>query len=251
MTCPSRYLLARSEASIPDREEALALSRHVLGCPRCGAVMAELAEVRPALLGDDPERASRRAVAAIIARAERERRSRWSFRWVPAGFLPMAAALALGLFVLRPALPPSSTRVKGGLSVEGYSKRAGQVAPLKSGSEVWAGDRLRFSYTKGEPGHLMVFGVDDTGQLFPYYKDTVLADLPVNAGTRVMLPDAIELDAHHGWERVYVLWSSHEISPSLVREAVQRGLTSASGDIRRVDHLDLDAEQVSYLLRRP
>jgi len=255
--CPSRYQLARYEAAEPKPLEVAPLARHIEGCARCRAVVNELADARAMLFGGDLERASERAAGNIVARArEIKRARRWPFGWIPAGLVPATAALVLGLIVFRavphssPGLRESPTRTKGALVVEAYCKRGTEVSRLQSGAEVLAGDRLRFAYTKDEPGYLMVFGVDDTGEIFPYYQENVLGGLAVRAG-KAMLPDSVEMDAHRGWERLFVLWSAQEVSPDLVRAAVVQGMESAGRDVRKVDRLSLGVEQVSYLLRRP
>lgn len=251
MSCPSRYELARYEAAGPGAAQEPSIAAHVGRCDRCGGVLAELGEARGELLGRDPAEASRRAAARIMAEVAERRARRWRFRWLPIGLAPVAAAFAL--FALRPVaheVASSGTRVKGPLVVEAYCKRDNQVFPVTSGADYVAGDRLRFAYSKGEPGFLMVFGVDDTGQVFPYYQEATLAGLEVRAGAKVMLPESVELDGHHGWERVYALWSPRPIAEDAVRAAVSSAL-GAAGDIRKADRLDLGVEQVSYLLHRP
>jgi hypothetical protein len=229
-----------------------AVAAHIGHCGRCGGVMSELADARKELLGDDPAEARARAAARIMAEVAERKARRWRWRlWLPAGLVPVMGALAL--FALRPtaAPPESSTRFKGPLVLEAYCKRDNQVFPLQAGADFLAGDRLRFAYTKGESGYLMVFGVDDTGQVFPYYQDATLAGIEVRPGAKVMLPGSIELDGHHGWERVYALWSAKPLAEQAVRAAVTGALGVAGGDVRKADRLGVPAEQVSYLLRRP
>jgi hypothetical protein len=211
-------------------------------------VLADIASARALLLGADPEQASLRAARAILAAASERRRSRRWLRWLaPVVLVPAAAAL---LVLVRPV--PQGTATKGRLIVETYCKRGDAVFSAVDGADYLAGDRLRFAYTQDRPGFLWVFGVDEQGQIFPYYdREDALTPRPVEPGAKVFLPGAVELDAHHGWERVFALWSGVPLTDEAVRAAVRRALTGADGDLLRATALDLPVEQVSLLLRRP
>lgn len=252
--CPSRLELSRWEAE-PACARPADFTSHVAGCARCAAVLEDIGTARSLLLGADAEQASVLAARAILetARQRRDRR-RWLRILAPALLVPAAAAL---LLVVRPGhfAPgrggPGASVAKGELIVETYFKRGEQVLPAVDGQDFLAGDRLRFAYTCARPGYLMVFGVDDRGQIFPYYENGVLAGVFVDAGARVLLPGSVELDGHQGWERIYALWSEVQLRDDVVRTAVAAGLAAAGNDIRRVTTLDLPVEQVSMLLGRP
>lgn len=251
-TCPSRYQLAAFDAG---DARTPALASHVGSCARCGGVLAELAESRRDLLGEDPTFASTQAARRILAAADERRaarRSRWLPRWVGLAVLPAAAALVLVLSTRQMVTPPdSSNRTKGALVMEVFCKRGDSVFAVNEGADFFPGDRLRFAYTKDQPGFLTVFSVDDTGQISPYYRDAVLGSVQVGAGAKVMLPESVELDSHRGWERIFALWSPRPVDDDAIRRAVSGALASADGDVRRAGRLDIEAEQVSYLLRRP
>jgi hypothetical protein len=66
-----------------------------------------------------------------------------------------------------------------------------------------------------------------------------------------MLPESVELDDHHGWERVFALWTPAALADDMVRTAVAEALAAGKGDIRQAASLPVEAEQVSFLLRRP
>jgi len=253
--CPSRLELSRWEAESPCDRPAHVTS-HVESCVRCGAIWDDLLACRAWLLGADPEESSRRAARTIIAgvKARRQRRRWWRLA-VPALLVPAAAALALAVspaFLTGPASAPShGLRSMGGLIVETYYKRGGKVSAATDGQDFLAGDRLRFAYTSDRPGYLSVFGVDDQGHVFPYYEEDSLAGVYVEPGARVLLPGSVELDDHHGWERIFALWSETELADDAVRMAIAAALSAAGQDIRRATALDLPVEQVSILLRRP
>jgi hypothetical protein len=98
---------------------------------------------------------------------------------------------------------------------------------------------------------LLVFGVDDAGRLFPYYRDDALAGVIAPPGSEVMLPESVELDDHHGWERVFAVWTPDTLGQDAIRTAVAQALAAVEGDIRQAARLPVQAEQVSFLLRRP
>jgi hypothetical protein len=252
--CPSRLELSLWEAR-PEPERPADLALHVEKCGRCAAVFAEIADARSLLLGPDPALASARAARAIMeAVRQRKDRRRWLRFLAPAFLVPAAAAL---LLVARPVVHSrgdggrAATSIKGGLIIETYCKRGDEVFPAVDGADFLPGDRLRIAYSKERPGFLLVFGVDDQGRVFPYYDDKALTGVAVEAGARVLLPGSVELDEHKGWERVFALWSEHQLGDDVVRSAVHAALSGGNSDIRRTTILDLPVEQMSFLLRRP
>lgn len=251
--CPSRLTLSLWEAR-SQTERPAELASHVQACSRCASIVEDLAGARSALFGADPEMVSARVARSIVASVERRKqRRRWLNLLVPALLLPATAALLLSA---RPALRGAwlggeAASVKGGLILETYCKRGDKVLPAENGGDFWAGDRLRFAYSLERSGFLLVFGVDDQGRVFPYYQDNLLLGQPVQAGAHVLLPGSVELDGHRGWERVFALWSEKLLADDAVRAAVASAMSAARGDLRRVTTLDLPADQVSLLLRRP
>jgi hypothetical protein len=224
-------------------------------CGRCSAVVAEIAEARSLLLGDNPADRSVRAARAILDIVNQRRTGQsWLRFLVPVLLVPAAATV---LLLVKPTLNPlghgnqAGSTIKGRLIVETYCKRGETVFPAMDGGDFLAGDRLRFAYTQDRPGFLLVFGVDDHGRVFPYYQEQRLTGVAVAAGARVFLPGSVELDSHSGWERIFAVWSEEPLTDDVVRPAVATVLSAAGGDIRHATVLDLPVEQVSLLLRRP
>jgi hypothetical protein len=254
-SCPSRLELSRWEAE-PEQGRPAEVRSHVASCVRCTAIFADIESSRSLLLGPDPAHASERAARAILATvAQRRDRRRWVWRFLaPALLVPATAAL---LLAMKPALlvggfgGTGAEVVKGALIVETYVKRGAKVRVAADRQDFLAGDRLRFAYSSPKPGYLLVFGVDDLGKIFPYYQDKTLEGVYVEPGAKILLPGAVELDAHQGWERVFFLWSESQLADNVVRTAVVDGLAAAGNDIQHVSTLDLPVEQVSMLLRRP
>jgi hypothetical protein len=243
------------------------MSEHVRGCPRCGGLAEELDIARRELLIGDPSAllAAQRIAFAVAERYQDQQRRRWHMvGWVSARALAVAALLVVVAphvhvpprdATIAAAVQETGVRAKGPLVLEAYCKRGESVFRIEDGATVLAGDRLRFAYTAPRDGHLMIFGVDDGGQLFPYYgegqgeSERLPASLAVGAGASVMLPGSVELDDHHGVERVFALWSPAAVDPAGVRRAVAQAL--AASDITQATHLNVPADQVSYLLKRP
>jgi hypothetical protein len=264
--CVSHLELVRWEAR-PEAERSPDAAAHLRTCDRCAALLAELVSARQELLGIDPQARSLVAAHAILTAVAERRRKAWWRLVVPLTLTPVAAA-AIGLLVIsRGAFSPAplvpeqisgtarqaagAVRSKGALWVEAFCKRGDRIFPVKDGDDFVAGDRLRFAYTKDQPGVLLVFGVDDAGRLFPYYRDDALAGVSAPPGAEVMLPESVELDDHHGWERVFALWTPGPIGEDAIRTAVAEALAAGQGDIRQAARLPVEAEQVSFLLRRP
>ncbi|MDX2022326.1 MAG: DUF4384 domain-containing protein [Deltaproteobacteria bacterium] len=265
-TCPSRFDLAHWAAGKAlDAQSPVA--QHVTGCDRCASYVAELSEARQQLLGNDPARASLQAARSILAAAEERRSSwwRWKLLW-PVALLPAAALIGVfavvdhapgtnGVAMNEPSAAPvegaPTVRTKGSFALTVVCKRGDSMFTIADGQSVQAGDRLRFEYTQAQPGFLMVFSVDDAGQIFPYYDEASLHSVPVQAGNQVALPGSVELDDHKGFERVVALWSAVPLSGEAVRGAVTQALMQAGGDVTKLGKLSVDAEQTSYLLARP
>jgi hypothetical protein len=258
--CVGRLDLVRWEAS-PELERAPEIGAHIKTCEACAAALAEIGSARQELLGDAPEVQSQIAARAIVARmAERRRRSWWRL-FLPLTLTPLAAGATLLIIVSQGVFsPPTShsslgkggaVRSKGGLVIEAFCKRDDRIFPVKDGDDFVVGDRLRFAYTKDLPGILAVFGVDDSGRVFPYYRDDALAGINIPPGAEVMLPESVELDDHHGWERIFAVWTADPLGEDAIRNAVAAAMAGAQGDIRQAARLPLEADQVSFLLRRP
>jgi hypothetical protein len=244
--CPSRLELSRWEAS-PEVERPIELTTHLRGCSRCLALFDDIATARSLLLGADPIETSIRAARSILAKVQQHKsRRRWLRLLFPAFLVPAAAAL---LIFAKPVVNPG--RVKGPLIVETYCKRGENVFPAEDGADFFPGDRLRFAYTKEKPGFLLVFGVDDQGKVFPYYQEQALVGMYAEAGRQILLPGAVELDNHKGWERIFAIWSETQLTDDVMRLAVASALTAVNGDVRHITALDLPVDQVSMLLRRP
>jgi hypothetical protein len=250
--CPSRLELSRWEVH-PEPERPVELVSHVCGCPRCSAVLDDIAAARSLLLGADPAEASVRAARNILeVIRQRQSKRRWLRFLAPAFLVPAAAAF---LLIARPVLRSHSDgtgiAIKGELIVETYCKRGDKVSPrwrVETSSQATACASPTATISLGI---CLVFGVDDQGKVFPYYEEHALVGMRVEAGAHVFLPGSVELDNHKGWERVFALWAETQFADDAVRTAVGAALSAVDSDVRRMTALDLPVQQVSMLLRRP
>jgi hypothetical protein len=251
--CPTRIELSRWEAA-PELARPLELTEHVRVCGRCSAIFDDIVAARSLLLGADPVETSARAARAIMEKVhERRNRRRWLGLIFPIFLVPAAAALLLlakPVLDTPPTKPASQVRIMGHLILETYCKRGEDQFLAEDGADYLAKDRLRFAYSVDKPGFLLLFGVDDQGKVFPYYQENALVGIPVEPGAKVLLPDAVELDDHKGWERIFALWSETQLTESAVRTAISAAF-SQNSDLRHITSLDLPVDQVSMLLRRP
>ena len=135
-------------------------------------------------------------------------------------------------------------------SIEMYCRRGSRVFVPGPTTVFAAGDQLRFAYTASQDGYIAIFSVEDSGRVFPYYPERDLGGMRVAAGSNVVLPDAVELDAHHGPERIFAMWSSEPLDPGTLLRTVNHTVAAAGHDVRKAARLPLDAEQVSFLLLR-
>ncbi|HEY2899715.1 MAG TPA: hypothetical protein VGL59_03990 [Polyangia bacterium] len=258
--------IARWEAgAVVTEQKREWLIEHSRGCSRCSALIAEIVTARRELFPRESTVEIAAAAQTVIAAAAQQRAQR-SGRWrrfrllAGVGVLTVLTASAL---LSRKVNPPvqatlsaeavaaqAGARNKGQLVLQAFCKRGDIVLPLDDGAALMSGDRLRFGYSAPAAGHLMIFGVDDRGQIFPYYGEGSLSSVPVGAGSMALLPGSIQLDDHHGKERIFALWAAQPIDAKRVQVAVTQAMV-VGADVTRVAALDIDVDQTSVLLRRP
>lgn len=166
---------------------------HLRQCPACEDRRSELAAQRAALLVRRPSLALPEATAP---------RRRPRLVWL-AGALALPALAAVIVVVNRPPAP--GVRLKGGLGLEVFVKRAGgRVELLLPEAPVTEGDALRFRVSTDAGGVVALVGVDAAGVVSSY--DPTPQALPVlSPGERRLLDGSIVLDGSVGNERLVAL----------------------------------------------
>jgi hypothetical protein len=191
---PSSLALDRLSLGLASAE----VSEHVRRCEVCQQQLRLLAEAPPA---PDP--------AAVWARiAERERRSRvW---WTGASLLAAAACLVLvvGRASVTPAgdMPAPYVGAKGFASVWIYVKRGASTELWDGKRPLAAGDRLRIKLDPAAFRRVEVYSVKD-----PRAPELLYAG-PTAPGSST-LPDAWEVDAQPGAERLVVVLANAPTKP--------------------------------------
>ncbi|MEA2697088.1 MAG: hypothetical protein QOI66_1359 [Myxococcales bacterium] len=262
--CPSALQLARWEAGVVvtgQRHEWLI--EHSRGCARCSALIAEIVAARRELFPQE-SRADVVAAAQTVISAAAQQRAQRSGRWrrfrLLAG-LQLLTGLMAAAFIA-PKLNPSTQAdlsskagaapvelTKGQLVLQAFCTRGDVIFPIDDSAACLRGARLRLAYSVPAAGHLMIFGVDERGQIFPYYGEGSLSSIPVGAEAEGLLPGSIGLDDQHGRERIFALWAAEPIDATRVKIAVTRAMVG--GDVARVSTLNVGVDQTSVLLRRP
>lgn len=134
--------------------------------------------------------------------------------WVPRG---LAAAAAVGLVVWAVGVPsthepgdpeePGGVRLKGpAINLSVFRERGGQVDEVMSGERFQAGDRLRFMVDLPDNGHVMVVGVEGSGEAYAAFPLGAKASAPAEGGKKKMLRGAVELDGAAGDEWLHLVW---------------------------------------------
>jgi hypothetical protein len=126
--------------------------------------------------------------------------------------LPLAAAAALVLFVSldpQPELPRSPIYIgdKGFSSVWIYVKHGADTALWDGKKPVFVGDRLRLKVDPGRYERVEVYSTKN--QQAP----ELLYVSAVTPGQSLSLPEAWEIDAEPGDERLLVVFSNHPVKP--------------------------------------
>jgi hypothetical protein len=184
-----------------DEAEATAVRAHLAGCSACRADHEAAAALRA-------EFATRVLPHGLPVRRPR----RWPWLAIPA----IAAAVVLVLALWPRAAPPPALAIKGGASWQVFAHRAGQTFPVHDGTELAAGDRIRFVVVPDGAMYLIVVSVDGGGAItvyHPYGGDQSAAI----EGDRIELAGSIELDDAPGPERIYALLSDRPIAADAVR----------------------------------
>ena len=234
----SPLLLAKLLAAKATDQEVQAVEAHAGGCARC---RDELAGARAA---------GRRFAESVFPRTlpalEARRPPRRSWRLVLP--LALAATAAVVLFVRTP--PPDGPRFqpKGEGALEVFALRGGEPFPVRDGTALRAGDRIRFGVAPGDARFVLVASVDGRGNVSVYQPST-----PVAAGGEplVILPDSIVLDDAPGPERVFALFSDRPVDEPAVTAALAAVGAAGADAIRGTTRLPLSYTQASLLFEKP
>jgi hypothetical protein len=215
---PSEDALERLEMGLLGPERARALREHLGGCPTCRTRAENLAAERKELESrTDPGVFARK----VLIRAEQRAPARHDWRsWFKLGALLVPVAAAGLVLLLRPAPHPADDfyeGVKGSTHLQLFSPRG----KVEDGAQVHPGEALRFVYSSPQAGYLLVAGLNERGELFPYYPLEGTESARVEAGSGVALPGSVVLDETLGQERFYLLVTERPLRVADLRDAVR------------------------------
>lgn len=179
------------------------------------AHLASCAQCRDAELAAASHRAE--FLVTVLPRGLPAPRPR-TWRWLA---IPVFGALVLAVAWLRSPDRTPILAIKGDATWQVFAHREGQTFAVHDGTELAAGDRLRFVMALAGARYLLVVSVDGSGAVTTYYPYEGAQSAPVE-GDRFELAGSIVLDAAPGPERIYALLSDQP----LVAEAVTSQLES-------------------------
>jgi len=240
--CPSEWTLQRFVAHDLVGDERRHVSEHVVHCEHCRGWVEELDARDEAFLGDHPFDAveARIAERAVFLPEEPElpvETPTWK-RWVPAlgGVVAMAAAAMLTMLLLPPPVEDvgvgieDGNRTKGATSLDALLLRGETVMEVDRGTTLVPGDRIQFRVDTGGYDHVVVVGVDGTGEVAVYQPVDGGTSIELEPGPGRILDTAFELDAAPGPE-VYVAFLTEEpIDAQDAAEMVDRWITRGEAD---------------------
>lgn len=176
------------------RAEVLA---HVEGCARCALRWEALAEQRTAFLERVPSWRHLHGQQEAKLPSKPARHLLWG------GGVALAASLLL-TFWLAPNVDKPGFRSKGGPRIGAYVKHGEQVTRADTGSIVFPGDYVRFTYSSDRPVYFALLNRDaqHATTYFPLGRETA----QLEAGHDVALDFSIKLDDQPGSERIHGLF---------------------------------------------
>ncbi|MEO8705640.1 MAG: hypothetical protein ABI867_36755 [Kofleriaceae bacterium] len=242
MTHPSSLVIDALASGRLGDAEAAAARVHVASCDRC---RADLATVETAFATFTRE-VFPRTVGTL-----RPRRSPW--RFVLPTLVPVLAVALLVIWQVRrdPAVPVADDdiRIKGALTFQVFANRGDEVIPVRDGTTLAAGDKIRFVVGSGGPGYLLVVSIDGAGASTVYYPYGGARSGPVTKEPSE-LPGSIVLDAAPGPERVFALVSPEPLEAAVVKRALATIGARGRDAIRETHALEITAQQATLVFEK-
>jgi len=209
--CPSEWTLQRFVAEELKGDERRSVATHTVSCEHCRVQLRALDDERDAFLRIHPfdEVEADIAERALFVPEDPEIRvsESWWERWRDP-LVVLAAGGFAALVVAAVLLPPDDGAVepttghgiKGITDLNASLLRDGVVTEVAGGTRVRAGDELQFSVDTGDYDHLVLVGIDGTGDVTVYLPVDGGTSLPVERGAGRLLEQGFRLDASPGPE---------------------------------------------------
>ena len=102
---------------------------------------------------------------------------------------------------------PDVVRPKGGLKLRVYRHRDGESEEAVSGEQFAAGDTLRFKVSIPKDGHMLIVGVETSGEMYSAYPPSERQrSIEALSGPDQLLAGAVELDDSVGSEWLHLVF---------------------------------------------
>ncbi|MGN6111099.1 MAG: hypothetical protein ACTHU0_38735 [Kofleriaceae bacterium] len=231
MTHPSMLVIDALAGGKLEGAEAEGARAHVATCARCREDLAA-AEAACAKFTRD--------VLPRTLPSIRPRRSWWLFG--PAVLAGALAVLALVWWSRRAPSPgdDDDLRIKGSLTFQVFASQGTEVIPVREGTRLRPGDRIRFVVGSGGPRYVMVASIDGAGHPSIYYPPEGARSGDATSKPSE-LPGSIVLDASPGPERLFALVSTEPLEASVVTRALAAIGAGGATSIRDTLRLDVPA----------
>lgn len=231
----SQLMLDALQLGALDRDSEARVQAHLASCASCRHDAQSAAELR------------QHFTVHVLPRGLPAGRSRRRFWLVPA----FAAALLIAVIGLRPRpAPVGELGIKGEASWQVFANRAGRVFAVRDGTELAAGDQIRFAVIPAGARYLLVASIDGLGSATIYYPYGGAESAPVE-GDRIEPDGSIVLDAAPGPERIYALLSDEPIAADAVTAQLREVARGGADAIRGMRALQLPVRaQVSLVFEK-
>lgn len=229
-------------------ERAAALA-HIDGCARCGADL----EVARASCATFTREVLPRTIGKLRAPAP------WWRTFGPTVLVPMLAAAAMLIWFVRrpdaveppvPEVDVHDVRIKGRVTFQVFARRGDHVLAVRDGTQLAAGDQIRFVAGARGLGFLLIASVDGAGTTTVYYPYGGARSGPVGS-TPGELSGSVVLDAAPGPERVFALFSTEPLEAADVTRQLAAIGARGGAAIRATRTLDVPSkEQASIVFEK-
>jgi hypothetical protein len=224
-----------------DRDIAARVQAHLAHCTRCRDDERIAAELRAQF-----------TVQVLPRRLPAHRSPRWWWLVWPA----VAAVLFVVMVWRGRAEQVDELDIHGELGIKGdaswqvFANRDGHVFVVHDGTELAAGDRIRFAMIPAGARYLLVASIDGLGTATIYHPYDGLQSMAIE-GDRVEPAGSIVLDAAPGPERIYAILSDEPIAADIVRAQLRAIARGGADAIRNTRTLPLPARaQVSLVFEK-
>jgi hypothetical protein len=206
-----------------DRDAAERVRVHLDGCTACREDQRAAAELRAHFEG------------RVLPRglpARRPHRRPWLA-------VPAFALVVLAIALWRWPRPPE-LGIKGDASWQVFANRDGRTFAVRDGTELAAGDRIRFVVLPGGARYILVVSVDGGGAVTIYHPYSGERSAAID-GDRVELEGSIVLDAAPGPERLYAVLTDEPLAAAAVKAPLGELAASGATAIRAARALPVPA----------